>query len=117
MLRTWIPGTWIVKPIPRDGVDMYSVQQDRVERGSCIIAETTIKEKADLIAAAPEMYEALKTLLQYLDQVVLVRNIERDSEPDWAVRMLHLTKDLKLAHDALAKARGECAAKEHAVKL
>jgi hypothetical protein len=106
MLRTWTPGTWTVKAIWRHDTDMYAVQQDRPERGSCIIAETTIKEKADLIAAAPEMYEALKALLNYLDQVVLVRNIELDSEPDWALRMLQLTKDLKLVHDALAKARG-----------
>jgi hypothetical protein len=54
---------------------------------------------ADLIAAAPELYEALENALDRLDDISIYYNID-------------LSEEIKAANAALAKARGEKAEKD-----
>lgn len=61
---------------------------------------------ARLIAAAPELYEALKLICAMFDDRRIVRNIANDYSSDWALRMLEFTKELQSILAALAKAEG-----------
>ncbi len=61
---------------------------------------------ARLAAAAPDLLEACKWFMQQLDDDVLVRDISRDGEPDWPMRMLRFTARLAEAAEAIAKAEG-----------
>ncbi len=60
----------------------------------------------DLIAAAPEMLAALKAMMGLLDSGYLVRNIDNDHEPDWAMKQIEPVRRLKDAVDAIARAEG-----------
>ncbi len=57
-----------------------------------------------LIAAAPDLLAALKSLLADIDSGVLVRDITRDGEPGWSMHMLDFVKRLQSAQAAIAKA-------------
>ena len=61
---------------------------------------------ARLIAAAPELLEACQWFIKQLDDGVLVRDISRDGEPGWPMRMLGFTGALAKAVAAIAKAEG-----------
>jgi hypothetical protein len=59
---------------------------------------------AELIARAPDLLkenerlkEALKKILDHIDAGRLVRDISKDHEPDWAVKLAPLLMDLKEA--------------------
>jgi len=45
--------------------------------------------------------EALGGLLSKIDDGSLVRNIDRDHEPDWAMRALRLVQAIQVAQEAL----------------
>ena len=67
-------------------------------------------ENSRLIAAAPELLEALKDVFALMDEGFLVRNIQGDHEADWAVKALPNIARLKKAFllvDALDKAEGK----------
>lgn len=66
-----------------------------------------IEANARLIAAAPELLEGLKDVFKMMDEQILVRNIEHDHKPEWAVLALSTVTRLKCAYDAIAKAEGE----------
>ena len=72
---------------------------------SATLTETQ-RATADLIAAAPEMYDALAAIMDLIDDEVLVRNISNDGDADWAIKQLPLVRALKMAQAALAKAQG-----------
>lgn len=63
-----------------------------------------IKANARLMVAAPEIYNALKALMGFLDSGDLVRNTSGDSKPGWAVASLPLLRALSAAHNVLVKA-------------
>lgn len=77
------------------------------EAGPVAIVSHEDPADANLISAAPELYAALEKIFQCVDSGVLVRNIEGDARPDWALRALDLVATLKECETALAKARGE----------
>jgi len=62
---------------------------------------------AHLIAAAPELLEALKLLFSYVESGELVRDISRDGHVDWSLRMMHFVTDLNRVQSAIAKAEGK----------
>lgn len=62
---------------------------------------------ANLIAAAPEMYAALSTIMELIDTGRLVRDISDDLNPGWAIKQMDLVLKLKNAQTALAKAEGK----------
>jgi hypothetical protein len=53
-----------------------------------------------------QLLAALKSIMSHLDSGVLVRDVSRDGEPGWAIRMLPLVGDLQSAAVAIAKAEG-----------
>jgi hypothetical protein len=67
------------------------------------------RANARLIAAAPEMYEALKSFMKLIDEQQLVRNVSHDGELGWAFKQLDIVMTLLAAKTALAKADGEAA--------
>jgi len=62
---------------------------------------------AKLAAAGPEMLTALEVLVELIDSGQLVRDISRDHEPGFAMKMLKFVPKIKQAVDAIAKAKGE----------
>lgn len=62
------------------------------------------KANGKLLAAAPDLLEALQSVLALIDNGTLVRNISKDSEPDYAVRQLLLILAIKQASEAIKKA-------------
>lgn len=53
-----------------------------------------------------ELLDALRGIMRLIDGGELVRDISRDGEPDWSLRMICLVSTLKAASDAIAKAEG-----------
>lgn len=53
------------------------------------------------------LVEALETVLDLMDNGELVRNITRDSESDFSIRILEFTRKLSKITAALSKAQGE----------
>ena len=64
-----------------------------------------VKANAKLIAAAPELLEALEFLFKAMDDGWLVRDISHDAEPDWAIKAMSFVQGLKRGHTAIAKAK------------
>jgi len=61
---------------------------------------------ARLIAAAPELLDALRTILQGFTDGVFVRDLTHDAESDWARRLVPFITALNRAQAAIAKAEG-----------
>jgi len=61
----------------------------------------------NLIAAAPELFAALKAVLGFFDSGEFVRDISRDFEQGWHLKMIPVVKSLADAKDAIAKAEGK----------
>ncbi len=59
-----------------------------------------------LIAAAPELYGALESIMKGFDDGVFVRSVEHDAASDWAVKIMRDVMALGKAHAALERARG-----------
>lgn len=68
------------------------------------ISAMEAQANARLIAAAPELLASLHKVLKYIDDGFLVRNIEKDHEPDFFIRMAPFVMDLKEASEAIKKA-------------
>ena len=82
------PGPWVV-----EGSDITNDYPDQGSR--ILIAEkVAIESDANLIAAAPAMYEALQTLVEYLST-----QVPADTLDDW--------KHVFAARQALAQAEGK----------
>ena len=62
---------------------------------------------AYLIAAAPEMYEALKAVIGFFESGEFVRDTSRDFEQGWHLKMLPVVKSIVDAQAAISKAHKE----------
>lgn len=71
------------------------------------IPQSEMQANAKMIAAAPELLEALKGIHSLLESGYLVRNIDDDAKPDFALRQIEPVKKLKAMVDAIAKAEGD----------
>lgn len=60
-----------------------------------------------LIAAAPEMFVALKRILEGFDRGAFVRTVVNDDKSDWAIQCVPYLRALALAQQAITKAEGE----------
>ena len=77
-----------------------------VARCECFVDGLTALDRCSLCKAAPDLLEACKWFMQALEDGRLVRDITKDVQSDWALRMLELTRDLAKAQAAIAKAEG-----------
>ena len=66
--------------------------------------DATRRANARLIAAAPEMYEALKAIIGFFESGEFVRDTSRDFEQGWHLKMLPVVKSIADAQAALKKA-------------
>ena len=75
---------------------------------SDITAEDHRESHADqrLLAAAPELYEALKDVMALINSGLLVRSTVDDTKPGWAIKQLPIITGLAKAMTALGKATG-----------
>lgn len=53
-----------------------------------------------------ELLKALELVWSMFDDKRIVRNIENDHKPDWALKMLQFTQDLKTIHEAMQHSQG-----------
>lgn len=84
---------------------------DSTERGADVSADqgrigicNCGPEDAPLIAAAPDLLEALKDMFALLDEGLLVRDTSKDEAPGYAINMLTLVRRLNKAKQAIERA-------------
>lgn len=59
-----------------------------------------------LIKSAPDLLDALKSVLNMIESGILVRDTSKDLEPGWAMRQIPIVTSLQKAGNAIAKAEG-----------
>ena len=68
--------------------------------------EPPVDNLAALISDRDELLTACKWFVDQLERGVIVRDITKDAQPDWAMRMRHFVIDLQKVIQAIAKAEG-----------
>ena len=96
------PGPWRMDP---DNMNVYSSGMVALVHGHIHNGEKLAN--AQLISAAPSMLEALKDLFKMMDEEILVRNIDQDHKPEWALKTMGVITRLKANYDVIAKAEGK----------
>lgn len=107
-MTKWTPGPWK----HYDDSDSVTRRHEIVALGKTVARIYCSEPEVDpynahLIAAAPELYEALEAVMKLIDDGMLVRNISGDHQSNWAVKQLPLVQTLQQVNTALSKARGE----------
>lgn len=108
--RPWTSGPWTIVPYG-DG-DSLVIHVEGTDWRICFMATPgsspramdTIEANAALIAAAPDLYEALEALLRIVESEF---QVERDERPDGSHIAASVRGDWLQARAALARARGE----------
>lgn len=86
---------------------VHQYPQDTPRDRPIIVFEERPDEKIiDLICAAPELLEGLRNIFALLDSGYLVRNIDNDHLPDFAMKQLKPMMQLKEASKAVERAEG-----------
>lgn len=80
-----------MRPHTLEELDEYRRQEERVER---------IRD------AAPELLEALEWFLTQIDEGTLVRDISKDHESGFSLKMVKFVAQLQKAQAAIAAAKG-----------
>lgn len=83
------------------------VNADPPETVARIVYSNDSEEYARLIAAAPDLLAACKFFMSSLEEHTLIRDITKDGEPDWALKMTDFVRQLQKAEAAIAKAEKE----------
>jgi len=65
-------------------------------------SDSYLEEIHDLKATSAKLCEALRALMQLVENGVLVRDTSRDGEAGWAIHQLPLLCALRMAQEALA---------------
>ncbi len=109
------PGPWAAV---YDGSGTWSIGPEGDPQGECIagVRGPGVFSKGDrfehaaanarLIAAAPELLEAMKVILGGFEKGIFVRDISRDDDPLWALGCAIQIAALAKAQAAIAKAEG-----------
>lgn len=82
--------------------DMSYLEDDEMEEVNKMVIAN-----ANLISSAPELLEALEGIMSEIDNGRLVRNIDKDHEPNWAMKQRDLVLALNKAVKAIKKAKGQ----------
>ncbi len=103
----WTPGPW-----EAGGNDVRIISGELLACSYQMAADgdddyVRASHTAHLIAAAPELYDALFGVMELVSEGRLVRDTKGDHESGWAIKQVPLLLALKSANAALAKARGE----------
>jgi hypothetical protein len=111
-------GPWMVWSDEGDGISVCASQgyDDAGHVCVALVKYSTLpdgsdpgrddKANANLIAASPELLESCKWFIGELEAGNLVRDISRDAQADWLMRMMQFTINLQKAVSAVAKAEG-----------
>ncbi len=106
------PGPWTLYPPSVIGHADVLFGPARGDNHGCatILSAVGHYEEADanarLIAAAPELFAALKALLGDIESGLLVRDIARDGDSAWALHMIDFVGRLQAAQTAILKVEG-----------
>ncbi len=121
------PGPWVAIPSsvrmtpgahdPLFSTGLWSILPEaNVERlPICVVDHADdhhagTREKAEfdarLIAAAPDLLAALKSVLSLIDEGWLVRDTKNDGAPDWAMQQVSKVRRISAAFEAIDKATG-----------
>ena len=104
---TFTPGSLSALQQPT-GDSYFIARADGVIAGSANTGSigdlSTAKANAELWSAAPELYAALKTLFDLIDNGRLVRDTSHDHEEGWAMKQLDIVMSLQKVQAALRKA-------------
>jgi len=72
-------------------------------------AQSEADHNRDLVVRAVNSHaalvDALEQFMTWLDKGVLIRDITKDAQSDWAIRMMHFVNDLNKAKAALNLAK------------
>lgn len=104
------PGPWKIVDHDEEYITITDVEQ---MYGICRIEEDASESRrsmtanARLIAAAPELLEALQGLFELIERGDLVRDITRDDDQNWSMKILDFVPRIQKAQLAIAKARGQ----------
>ncbi len=103
-------GPWLVSPYTT-GIDEIIIEEKAGNNRICVVTgdaegQEESQANARLIAAAPDLLEALKLIWSMFDDGRIVRNIANDHQRDWALKMLTFTRELQTIQRAIAKAEG-----------
>lgn len=97
-----VDGPWF---IDEDYAGRTVIKASETDTAICQIYDTPLRnENARAIAAAPELLQALKGLLDDIDSGLLVRDVTRDGAPGWTTHMLAFVERLRRAQAAVLKA-------------
>jgi len=101
----YTPGPWHITTQLNHGTILGN-EIPRAEVASLPLRNKTQKANAQLMAAAPEMLDALKAIHKLLDDGLLCRSVANDHEDGWAMKQLPLVQGLAKMAAAIAKAEG-----------
>lgn len=105
---THTPGPWKVMKGQNGGI--WIIKKDYPSHEICNFGQggadkgSEVAANARLIAAAPELLEALKSLWARIENGDLVRDISKDEDSDFAIKMMFFVNDLNKAKAAILKA-------------
>lgn len=111
-MSKYTPGPWIVSAdlvriiTPEDALDFEIASCSGADSGHPCPSEIEMAANACLIAAAPDLLAALKSIMARIEDGTLVRSIENDASPAWALSSLRLVAGLSAAQNAIVKAEG-----------
>lgn len=95
--RKWTPGPWVIEGRPPNMKVFFSGTIPGNRRSPCMMLDDDQEANANLIAAAPDLFEALETLLRKFKNCA--RSHGNDDET--------IEEATAPTRAALAKARGE----------
>lgn len=105
--QKYTPGPWIVtKRGSYWHVQTLLNDTNTICEVRPVYGDSQYEADARLIAAAPDLLHALKGIMDLLDSGYLVRNIDDDLKPDFALRQIKPIGIFKSAIDAISKAEG-----------
>lgn len=103
------PGPWVVEKTATEFGEGIC-WEIRTAEDDLLVAElddllADDEANAKLMAAAPDLLDAIEDVFRLMDEGFLVRNIEDDGQSDWAIKALPAIQRLQKAQAAVRKAR------------
>jgi len=97
---------WFAEFLEYNVAEMRPREQVIVIKHSRESAKLLAKNLRQGEATKDELLEAAKAVYELIESGWLVRDISKDSEPDFALRQIEPVRKLKMLNEAIAKAEG-----------